>query len=362
MSFTCLFLVSRIVAAFNVQPPVYLVHEHDRTVVFPSENSGKFNALIAGSTYEVQGNSGQTQGYSPSPLPFGAYPTIPPPYSPLSRVPSVPVHATKLQRRVIRKTIQVASLASRDPEKPCSSKSGRMAHTVVTQVIVTLDPGNGECNVSTVTEKVQKQLGFPVILLDSKLFPVTEGESTSGTEFWKSTRKIIAVSCSAYEKAGGVLPDKDLIDIDGDETEPQPKRAKTQESVSNSAIVKKLDELDRKLSFITELQRTFECVICRSPVRNPLVASCCQRIIGCKECVRRWLVSNSRCPLCSVSGRMGEALELKGIDDLVAMFRPVHTEPCASSPDRADEENIAIESDSADDFELPSVNLHRRAN
>ena len=63
--------MSRIVAAFSVEPPVYLVHEQDRTVVFPSENSGRFNSLIGGSTYEVQGDSGQAQGsgYSSSTLP-----------------------------------------------------------------------------------------------------------------------------------------------------------------------------------------------------------------------------------------------------------------------------------------------------
>ena len=123
--------VSRIVAAFNVQPPVYLVHEQDRTIVFPSENCGKFSALIGWSTCEVQGNSSQTQGFSHSPMPYGTYHTLPS-YESISQPPSMPVHAvqqlncllctyviyhltmihaTKPQRRVIRKTIQVASLA-----------------------------------------------------------------------------------------------------------------------------------------------------------------------------------------------------------------------------------------------------------
>ena len=111
-----------------------------------------------------------------------------------------------------------------------------MTHTILTQVTVTLDPSNGECNVSTVTEKVQKEFGLAVILLDIKLFPVTEGG--------------IAVSSSTYEKAGGVLPDKEFINIDGDAAEPQSKRAKTQDSTSNLAIAdvaKKLDEIDRQL-------------------------------------------------------------------------------------------------------------------
>ena len=211
-----------------------------------------------------------------------------------------------------------------------------MAHTIVTQVIITLDPSNGECNVTTTAEKVQKQLGFSVILLDSKLFPITESETTSSSEFWKSTRKIIAVSISAYEKAGGVLPKNELINLDTDE--PQPKRAKTEQEshVLTSDVLKMLESIDKKLSFVTELQCTFECVICRSPVKRPLVAPCCQWIIGCKECVGKWLVSNSWCPLCSVAGRVGEAIQLNGIDDLVGMFR-VSSVSDSVTPDRVDQ-------------------------
>ena len=73
---------------------------------------------------------------------------------------------------------------------------------------------------------------------------------------------------------------------------------KTQESTSNSAIA----DMAKEHCFITELQRTFECVICCSPVRHPLVVQC---ILGCKECVRRWLVA------AHVSGMMGEA-RIKG--------------------------------------------------
>ena len=275
-----------------------------------------------------------------------------PPYVSASRPPGVLVHATKPQRRVIRKIIQVASLSSRDPDKPCSSKSARMAHTIVTQIIITLDPSNGECNVTTATEKARKQLGFSVILLDSTLFPITESESTSSSEFWKSTRKIIAVSMSAYEKAGGVLPENELVDLDTDE--PQTKRAKTEQESQEltSEVLKKLELIDKKLSFVTELQRTFECVICRSSVTRPVVAACCQRIIGCKECVGKWLVSNSRCPLCSVVGRVAEAI------DLVGIFR-VPSVPRSVPPDRVDEETISR--DSADDFELPNVSV-RHAN
>ena len=70
-----------------------------------------------------------------------------------------------------------------------------------------------------------------------------------------------------------------------------------------------------------DVKKGFECVICHLPARAPVVSPCCQRIIGCGQCVQRWLLSSSRCPLCSVTGRMTEVFGLKGIDDLTGIFR-----------------------------------------
>lgn len=55
-------------------------------------------------------------------------------------------------------------------------------------------------------------------------------------------------------------------------------------------------------------------------MKDPLIAPCCQRIIGCNRCVERWLQTSARCPLCSVVGRMRERLQLKGFDDVTAIF------------------------------------------
>ena len=369
-------------AAFGVQAPVCLVHEFDSTVIFPSENSEKFNAFFAGSTYEVQGASGnlpqvQVQGYPPSPSPFGAYLAVQPYLPAASRPPpSVPVQATKQIRQLIRKSIQVASFSPCDPDTPCTSRSSKMLHTVVTQVIVTLDTANHECNVCTVAEKMKKQLGFSVVLLDSKLFPLIDNESTTGAGFWKSTRKIIATSRSAYEKAGGVLPGSELC-LEDDNVEPEPKRQKTAkpDSMQEEAavgVMQRLDNIDKKLSFITELQRPFECIVCCSAISSPMVVPCCQRIVECKQCVARWLESNDRCPLCSVPGRVREVMELKGIDDLLAVIKSTvqqqistHPEPIADGErnsthlEPADVEVITTESDSGDDFELPNYNVRQ---
>ena len=49
--------VSRISAAFSLQPPIYLVRDYDNSVLFPAEGSGKFlaSSLSTGALYEVHG-------------------------------------------------------------------------------------------------------------------------------------------------------------------------------------------------------------------------------------------------------------------------------------------------------------------
>jgi hypothetical protein len=111
-------------------------------------------------------------------------------------------------------------------------------------------------------------------------------------------------------------------------------------------LYNKLDEVITRVRFLDDIRKVFECVICRCPVKYPVVAKCCQRIVGCRACVERWFTTKSRCPMCSVSGHVDEVIYLKRIDDLVAFFRPESPDPPSTSPGTA-----TVEEDSDDDFE-----------
>ena len=349
--------VSRIAAAFSLQPPIYLVKEFDNTVVFPAEGSGRFSpsSLYSGSEYEVQGNDNNAsmpthaQYFTGSPTPFGAYP--------LSRcsqpnpVPHPP-NTARFKKRSVKKTILVANLHARDPSKPSSSRAGQLMHTVITQVIVTLDGITNHYNVSTVAEEVKKQIGFEVVLLDSKLFPIADNDSTSGPKFWRSTRKVIAAKRIIYEKLVGRSVGEELSQLEDDDisTGPPNKKVKNRKFEDIGAKVdgidKKLDKIDKKLSIFDE---TFECIICRSVVKCPIVSHCCKRIVGCKRCISTWRTTNTRCPLCSETGQATDSLvELKGFDDLTALFQE-------SVLDQPIVQSIEISEGSSDDFEdLPT--------
>lgn len=256
----------------------------------------------------------------------------------------------------------MANLSPIDPSKASSSKH-RFNHTIVTQVILSLDASKGECNVSVAAESVRKQLGFEVVLLDCKLFPITDNESISSPDFWRSTRKIIAASRSVYEKITGVSVGSELSQVDDDVILLDTLRKKQKMSTSTdiiskfNAIDKKLDTLDKKLSFLDDIKKVFECVICRSTVYAPLVSPCCNRIIGCRTCVTTWRNTHSRCPLCSVSGRMADAFELKGIDDFTALFRAGENLETSAN---VDVDVDTVSTGASDEFEdLPAFSVPR---
>lgn len=157
--------------------------------------------------------------------PYGTYqmPRCP---QPSNHIPHPP--APHARRRTIQKTVLLVKVATRDVSKPSSSRASRLSHTIITSIVVKLHNGMGECNVETVAEMVKSQVGFDVILLDSKLYPLIANHSTSGLDYWKSTRKIIATSCAVYEKLVGKSPAEEIGTVDDEVTfvEPPAKKAR----------------------------------------------------------------------------------------------------------------------------------------
>ena len=132
---------------------------------------------------------------------------------------STPKAATNRRKKgtQFRKTIALVSLYDAS-NKPSSSKSNSLLeYQVITQLVVTIDSDN--CSLTTVSNLVQQQIGFEVILLDSKCFPVMESDTTNSIEFWKSNRRILAASKELYDKLKGTSADpifaKQSIDVTG---------------------------------------------------------------------------------------------------------------------------------------------------
>ena len=255
-------------------------------VLFPLDD-GKFKSaqITIGATYDVHGNpqnldtaSSTASTHNQFTTPYGVYtnPTFKGGYSP---PPPHPPRSSKTSK--IKKTIMMVSLTAKQGKTRGQSK---LEYTTVTQVVVSLS--QSQCNVPTIAQQVTQQVGFEVILLDSKCYPLLPNEGTSGIEFWKSTRKILGASKSHYERVSGSSADINIADAYDDE--PGPSNRKTlevgpskrrhileEESVPNDSaeahfklILEKFTLLERKLSFLDEIFHTFQCVICQCCSRS----------------------------------------------------------------------------------------------
>ena len=169
---------------------------------------------------------------------------------------------------------------------------------IVTQTSVFLDVSSS--TVRQVTELVKRQIGLDVVLLNSKSYPLLDNDSTRGEAFWKSTRKVLAANRGLYNKLTGQHTDleKASIDLtcedtaeesDSSETtnpeslEPLRKQPRLKYDISVNTkldkIAKGVENIQKLIQFMQNMQQAFQCVVCRDMVSSPIVANCCGRIL-----------------------------------------------------------------------------------
>ena len=167
---------------FNVDPKkVYLKEEFCNITIFPNRETGRFVAtkLHANSSYEVCGDSQEdasaqtTTGSSQGPsTPFGSCTSYQFTQGPPLKRPPPPAYSSK-GRKVTRKTIGLVSL---------KSTKGKVTSETVTEVIVCI-ADNDQCSVPVVAQLVKEQVGYDIIPLNNKLYPILDAPSTRG-DFW----------------------------------------------------------------------------------------------------------------------------------------------------------------------------------
>ena len=269
----------------------YLVEEIDNTAIFPTD-TGRFRTtqISPGMTYEVHGEvaaKGQQPHSDTSAQPNSPYGLYTAPVFASSQRPhSTPTnqsHFTRVPKKAIRKAISLVSLTSVDASRPSTSKSSKMEYGVITQVFLCLTPD--QCNVRSVSDLMAEQVGFPVILLDSKCYPLSSNSGTSGTDFWKSTRRILAASKSLYEQLSG--HDSGVEHAEVELTQPSNKKPR-KDTCTLVEILDKVSAIKQKVSVPRELTKALQCSICQGIASPPVVSSCCQRVVACAGCNHTW--------------------------------------------------------------------------
>ena len=326
--------------------------------VFPNEISGRFNrALIDKSAiYNVHGDEMSSADTRPSPSQtpgaFGAYtgPTAPALLSPNTSAGLV----SHKRKKSFSKTIALVSLSSPDPNKASTSKASfHLDYKVVTQVVVSVEAGS--CSPSSVAEKVCQQVGFEIVLLESKCFPILENDTTASIDFWKYNRKILAASKSLYTKLTGssVNPRRatsELHDAENDDDIPAKRCCLSERKLDK--ILQGVEAIIKTNKISSACSNAFECIICKDTMQDPQFSPCCKQIVGCRECVARWLEESHTCPHCSSSNIVAGYADVHGLEEVITSLGKQVSIPRNTQ-----------EQDSDSDFDLPVVkfrDIHTR--
>ena len=316
---------------------LYLQDIFTDTAVFPNKTTGRFTAsqIRPLNNYEVCREDKEAEAKAELPVSASTGPSSFSGPSTSSSFASAssgysftrPTLSLSLKKRnVIRKTISLIRL-----EK---GRDKKVSFVPITDIIIKMN-GQDDCTVIRVAELVKDEVGFDVTLVNTKCNQIVESDATRGLDFWKSSRKVLAVHSQMFDKVYGkkkaysaaidLTQDEDDYDTEEDEAEgptpPLAKRRKTNEKQNNElqgihqALIK-IQQMIRPDGALRRVQSIFECVICRSVMDTPLFSPCCNRMLGCSACLHNWFAHSPTCPHCKQAVTATEWLEVKGLQEI----------------------------------------------
>ena len=248
------------------------------------------------STAEGAATSSAGSGQLDTTSPFGAYTS--PTYSKRSPVLVQFPHPLMKRKKGWNKKIIVVSLKKRSG-KGSTKGNPKVQYEICSNTNIRI-LGVSSSTVRQVTELVKRQIGLDVVLLNSKSYPLLDNDSTRGEAFWKSTRKVLAANRGLYNKLIGQHTDleKASIDLTCEDTaeesdslettnpeslEPLRKQPRLKYDISVNTkldkIAKGVENIQKLIQFMQNMQQAFQCVVCRDMVSSPIVANCCGRIL-----------------------------------------------------------------------------------
>uniref|UniRef100_A0AAV2MPF7 RING-type domain-containing protein n=1 Tax=Knipowitschia caucasica TaxID=637954 RepID=A0AAV2MPF7_KNICA len=197
-----------------------------------------------------------------------------------------------------------------------------------------------ESSLPTIKAKVFEALGQEqsIVLIDSHHNEIMDCEGTRGPGFWKqNARKIYAV------------PEEQLQRLRGN------KRKRESRNGDSSALPEVLDQIEEVLLASQGLQEVskslkdlvafvrgnkyttvslsedqaaavkaaFSCVICRDPMKDPMFASCCTTVLGCRACLDQWQDGHAHCPKCRTDDFSFHIQSVVGLDDALTALHNI---------------------------------------
>ncbi|XP_057215236.1 uncharacterized protein LOC130569548 [Triplophysa rosa] len=134
-----------------------------------------------------------------------------------------------------------------------------------------------------------------------------------GSLYWKqNARKVFVISEQDFPEFQGTKRKRSSSRKDDETSGLQDVYEKIEEVVLASqglqqviSSIKELSELSSQTSAKTltdvqmqKIKAAFTCIVCKGPIDQPVFATCCRSLIGCKLCVDQWMATASQCLKC----------------------------------------------------------------
>ncbi|KAI7796527.1 hypothetical protein IRJ41_000475 [Triplophysa rosa] len=142
---------------------------------------------------------------------------------------------------------------------------------------------------------------------------ILDSEGTKGSLYWKqNARKVFVISEQDFPEFQGTKRKRSSSRKDDETSGLQDVYEKIEEVVLASqglqqviSSIKELSELSSQTSAKTltdvqmqKIKAAFTCIVCKGPIDQPVFATCCRSLIGCKLCVDQWMATASQCLKC----------------------------------------------------------------
>ncbi|XP_049912421.1 RING finger protein 141-like [Epinephelus moara] len=196
-----------------------------------------------------------------------------------------------------------------------------------------------EASVMGITSKVNDALEQEdsAILTDGQGNQILDTEGTRGSAFWKqNARKVCAVKEGDLQQLQGSKKrrlsrrDDNGLDAVFDTIEEVVLAAQGLREVSTT--IKELTNLAssnrRTTVSLTEAEAAavkdaFTCIVCKGPVVEPMVSSCCHSVVGCRTCIEEWQQKSAICPKCRAGDFDINTQKLTGLSDALAVLENI---------------------------------------
>ncbi|XP_016397389.1 guanylate-binding protein 1-like [Sinocyclocheilus rhinocerous] len=196
-----------------------------------------------------------------------------------------------------------------------------------------------EASVPGIVSKVKEALGQDdsLILTDGQGKEILDSEGTRGSAYWKqNARKVFAVPQEEFlqlrESKRRRLSRRDDAGLQDvlDTIEEVVTAAQGLQAVSTTLkeLMNLANSNRRTTVSLTDVEAAavrdaFACIICRGPMNEPMVSSCCQSLIGCRICIEEWQINSPFCPKCRAGDSGNNIQRLMGLSDALAALRNI---------------------------------------